>query len=115
MLGQLLPHTTVTGQLQPTGLGQFRQLGDQLLIQAGSQDRRVGASASVTRDIISVIGCHFHDRKLHRTFYSPGGSNELGAQCSTYAGVGASGTAGLRLIAVRNHTIYFNTVLLVTE
>ncbi len=67
-LGQLLQHPALTGQLQPAGLGAAQQLRDELLIQAGCGLRVLGvlhAGHHVGHQV------HFHDRELHRSFYSP--------------------------------------------
>ncbi|GAA1143775.1 hypothetical protein GCM10009577_79670 [Streptomyces javensis] len=68
-LGQLLQQPALTSQLQTPGLGPAHQLVDQLVVHGLRRHSLHGLDRA--GHVLTGHRCIFHDRELHRTFYSP--------------------------------------------
>ncbi|MEU2842844.1 hypothetical protein ABZ776_38210, partial [Streptomyces sp. NPDC007076] len=70
-LGQLLKQPALAGQLQALGLSPAHQLVNQPVVHRFRRHRLRRLDSLDLRHVIAGHRCIFHDRELHRTFYSP--------------------------------------------
>ncbi len=71
-LGQLLEQPALAGQLKALGLSPAHQLVNQPVVHRLRRRRLGRLDGFNLGHVVAGHRCIFHDRELHRTFYSPG-------------------------------------------
>lgn len=70
-LGQLLEQPALAGQMQALGLSPAHELVDQPVVHRLRRHRLRRLGGLHLGHVVAGHRCIFHDRELHRTFYSP--------------------------------------------